>query len=73
MITPDAPLLKTVALSAAVALSNVMVKLLCRRGPNGAPLCSASIAALSGGGLNPVRRPHEHPANVNLAPEPVSF
>jgi hypothetical protein len=33
----------------------------------------ASIAALSGGGLNPIRRPNEHPANVNPAPGPVSF
>jgi len=34
---------------------------------------SASMAALSGGGLNPIRRRNEHPANVNLGLEPVSF
>jgi hypothetical protein len=30
----------------------------------------ASMAALSGGGLNPIRRPNEHPANVNLGVNP---
>jgi hypothetical protein len=34
---------------------------------------SASIAALSGGGLNPIRPSNEHPANVNRGLEKPPF